>query len=52
MDIIHLPFAGGVQEQPNLWWTASDIIKSVRSQHYSDKMDKANKEVEKKPNED
>lgn len=40
IDLTHLPLSGGVLEQPNIFFAASDIISSVRSQHFSDKIDR------------
>jgi hypothetical protein len=38
-DLTHLPITGGVLEQPNVFFMASDIISNVRSQHFSEKID-------------
>jgi len=43
-DVTHLPYKGGVLDQPNLFFAASDVISSVRSAYLSRKIDEREKE--------
>lgn len=45
-DLTHLPVSGGALEQPAIFYTASDIISSVRARHFSEKMEEDKKKSE------
>ena len=38
-DLVHLPNSGGVLDQPNLFFVASDIIARVRSRYFKARLD-------------
>ena len=43
-DLTHLPQSGGILEQPNIFFHASDIIADVKARHYIKKL-KATKDA-------
>jgi hypothetical protein len=38
-DLVHLPLGGGVVEQPNIFFEATDIIRSEHSKYVTKKME-------------